>query len=156
MSCQLQSQLRKAIRFERFEDVVVVVGGSDMERIYVDDGLTYLETQFENFDLTGLSMIWHYRDHPSIRAQAYMYVLDTSTVGPGFPQKFQSFAGTTYAEYRGLPRPASNVCVFGRGILEAYAENFDTPLTKQEPQNRERERERECHRERHVGRDMVG
>ena len=34
----------------------------DSDRIYTDNDMVYIETPFENYDLTGLSMLWHYRD----------------------------------------------------------------------------------------------
>ena len=59
------------------------------------------------------------------------YILDTSTVGPTFPQRFaqlaehfaQSATETSRAELAELlvpPAPASNVCVFGHGLVERY------------------------------------
>lgn len=73
-----------------------------------------------NFDLTGLAMLNRHRDHPLIRAEAYMYMLDTSTVGAGFPFKFTAMARTEHKEPLGKirPRGATFGCAFllaGRG-----------------------------------------
>lgn len=69
-----------------------------------------------SYDLTGLSALWHQRNHPWVRAQAedmgdmgdmgdmatawtasgcsqaYLYLLDTVTVGVGFPEKFEALS----------------------------------------------------------------
>ncbi|CAJ1441746.1 unnamed protein product [Effrenium voratum] len=122
----------KSSGFQNWTDVIVVIGGAEDNRIYQKGDLTYMETKLMNFDLTGLAMLNRHRDHPLIRAEAYMYMLDTSTVGAGFPFKFTAMARTEHKEFRSSPRPASNVGVFGRGVVEAYGRNFDTALTKQD------------------------
>ncbi|CAL1138339.1 unnamed protein product [Cladocopium goreaui] len=122
----------RAIRFANFSDVIVVVGGADSDRIYTDNDMVYIETPFENYDLTGLSMLWHYRQHPYVLANVYLYLLDTSTVGAGFPEKFRSLGNVEQQEYRAVNRPASNICAFGRGVLEKFKTNFDEQLSKDE------------------------
>eukprot|EP00913_Durusdinium_trenchii_P026716 g25063.t1 len=121
----------KAVQFRNWADVVVVIGGSDENKIYSVNNITYIETPLMNFDLTGLAMLYRYRTHPLVHASSYMYILDTSTVGPTFPQRFaqlaehfaQSATETSRAELAELlvpPAPASNVCVFGHGLVERY------------------------------------
>lgn len=122
----------RAIKFQNLTDVIIVIGGADSEKIYREDGLTYIETGFMNFDLTGLSMLWHYKDHPFVQAHAYLYTLDTTTVGIGFQQKFNALASLNYDDYVGFERPASNICAFGRGVLEKFHQNFERKLSKYE------------------------
>jgi len=119
--------------FDQFRNVIIVVGGAEADRIYTDgDDLTFVETQFMNYDLTGLYALHRYKDHEALQAQAYLYVLDTSTVGPNFPTKFENMSNIEYNQYIGFPRPASNTCAFGRGVLEEFGNNFETQLTKKE------------------------
>eukprot|EP00438_Fugacium_kawagutii_P034934 Skav211754 [mRNA] locus=scaffold674:6649:8587:+ [translate_table: standard] len=99
----------------------------DSDRIYTDHtdhDIVYIETPFENYDLTGLSMLSRYKNHPFVLANVYFYLLDTTTVGYAF--------GPWVEEYRSAQRPASNVCAFGRGVLENFGANFDQPLSKLE------------------------
>jgi len=129
---QLFSSL-EAARFEDYKNIILVKGGSKHNATYVDNsqrGITILETQFENFDLHGLSALYHNKDNPLIRADAYVYILDTTTVGKTFPQKFANFSKLRYYELARPPIPASNVCAFGRGVVERYKTNFDTNVSK--------------------------
>jgi len=123
----------EAARFEDYKNIILVKGGSKHNATYVDNsqrGITILETQFENFDLHGLSALYHNKDDPLIRADAYVYILDTTTVGKRFPQKFANFSKLDLYELTRPPIPASNVCAFGRGVVERYKTNFDTHVSK--------------------------
>eukprot|EP00438_Fugacium_kawagutii_P018060 Skav221805 [mRNA] locus=scaffold2435:106404:109031:+ [translate_table: standard] len=77
-----------------------------------------------SYDLTGLSALWHQRNHPWVRAQAaYLYLLDTVTIGIGFPEKFQALSTVNrvgYEELRQPPIPSSNICLFGHGVVESH------------------------------------
>ncbi|CAK9018865.1 unnamed protein product [Durusdinium trenchii] len=125
----------KAAQFQNFSEMIVVLGGSQKDQVYKDGDITVVETTFMSYDLTGLSMLWRHRNHPWVRAQAYMYLLDTVTVGVGFPEKFENFSTVHrvgYHEYRASPFPSSNICLFGHGVVESYRSNFDTALAKQD------------------------
>ena len=39
-----------------------------MDRIYKDQEMTYIETPFMNYDLTGLALLGRYQDHPFVQA----------------------------------------------------------------------------------------
>mmetsp|Transcript_29589 Transcript_29589/g.55374 ORF Transcript_29589/g.55374 Transcript_29589/m.55374 type:complete len:285 (+) Transcript_29589:106-960(+) len=122
-------------KFENYTDVIIVIGGSAYDKVHQLDGITMVETKFMSFDLTALSMLWHHRHHPWIKAKAYIYLLDTMTVGLGFPGKFEHYAFEDPlgpSEFRSPPRLSSNICMFGRGVVESYQTNFDTNLTKQD------------------------
>eukprot|EP00434_Breviolum_minutum_P045310 symbB.v1.2.040594.t1/scaffold7360.1/size11698/2 len=41
-------------------------------------------------------------------------------------------ASTGFKELRAPPKPSSNICVFGHGIVESFGRNFDTTLSKEE------------------------
>jgi len=122
----------KAAQFTNWTDVLVVIGGSDTEKIYQAEDVTYIETKFMNFDLTALAMLYHYRNHQLVHAAAYLYMLDTCSVGEGFPWKFTAMASTGFKELRTPPKPSSNICAFGHGIVESFGRNFDTMLSKEE------------------------
>eukprot|EP00435_Cladocopium_sp_Y103_P019405 s4112_g4.t1 len=122
----------KKANFSNFNDVIIVIGGADADRIYTKNHMTYIETPFMNFDLTGLSMLGRYRDDPRVLARAYFYLLDTTTVGEGFSEKLLALNDVGYKEYRGVRRPAANICSFGRGILEELHSNFDKKMSKGE------------------------
>lgn len=107
-----------AAQFRNWTEVLVIIGGSDREKVYqekenapdtfaggilVESEVTYIETKFMNFDLTGLSMLYHYRNHPMVHALAYLYILDTSTVGMAFPWKINELASTGYHEMLNPP-----------------------------------------------------
>lgn len=68
----------KAVQFRNWADVVVVIGGSDENKIYSVNNITYIETPLMNFDLTGLAMLYRYRTHPLVHASSYM-CLDSQT-----------------------------------------------------------------------------
>mmetsp|Transcript_62995 Transcript_62995/g.138024 ORF Transcript_62995/g.138024 Transcript_62995/m.138024 type:complete len:278 (+) Transcript_62995:118-951(+) len=121
-----------AAQFRNWTEVLVIIGGSDREKVYQEKEVTYIETKFMNFDLTGLSMLYHYRNHTMVHALAYLYILDTSTVGMAFPWKFNELASTGYHEMLNPPKPSSNICAFGHGLVEKYGKNFDTLLTKED------------------------
>jgi len=137
---QLFSSL-EAAAFKDYKNIILVKGGSKRNVTYVDDsqnGITILETQFENYDLHGLSALYHNSDDPLVRADAYVYLLDTTTVGKTFPQKFANFSKLGFYELASpeqLPfsykqSPSSNICAFGRGVVERYKTNFDTNVSK--------------------------
>lgn len=98
----------QAARFQNYSDIVIVIGGSSQDQVYKDGEITVVETTFMSYDLTGLSALWHQRNHPWVRAQAYLYLLDTVTVGVGFPEKFEALSTVNrvgYEEYRAPPIP---------------------------------------------------
>jgi len=125
----------QASRFQNFSDLVVVIGGCSRNQVYKDGDITVVETTFMSYDLTALSVLWHHRNHPWVKAQAYLYLLDTTTVGVGFPEKFEALSTVNrvgHDEYRSPPIPSSNICVFGHGVVENYKTNFDVFLSKQD------------------------
>jgi len=125
----------QAARFQNYSDIVIVIGRSSQDQVYKDGEITVVETTFMSYDLTGLSALWHQRNHPWVRAQAYLYLLDTVTVGVGFPEKFEALSTVNrvgYEEYRAPPIPSSNICLFGHGVVENYKKNFDVILSKQD------------------------
>ena len=70
----------------------------DVDRIYTDHDMTYIETPYMNYDLTGLAILGRYKDHPSVQANSYLYLLDTTTVGAGFLEKFKALSSMGYKE----------------------------------------------------------
>ena len=100
----------QAAEFQNWGDLLVVIGGADENKIYLAKNVTYLETTFMNFDLTGMAMLYQYRNHPLVRAASYLYLLDTSTVGVDFPNKLAELKPLGRDELRSFPAPASNLC----------------------------------------------
>mmetsp|Transcript_102471 Transcript_102471/g.182030 ORF Transcript_102471/g.182030 Transcript_102471/m.182030 type:complete len:325 (+) Transcript_102471:76-1050(+) len=123
----------EATGFTDYDNLILVKGGAKQNKTYIDhsqQGITVLETQFENFDLHGLSALYHNKNDPLVRADVYVYILDTSTVGKKFPQKFANFSKLKFYELARPPPPCSNVCAFGRGVVERYKNNFDKNVSK--------------------------
>eukprot|EP00931_Biecheleriopsis_adriatica_P097393 TRINITY_DN71175_c0_g1_i1.p1 TRINITY_DN71175_c0_g1~~TRINITY_DN71175_c0_g1_i1.p1 ORF type:complete len:311 (-),score=51.73 TRINITY_DN71175_c0_g1_i1:37-969(-) len=118
-----------------WDKVILVLGGSTEDRVWKNvtqggRGNIVIETKFQNFDLHGLSALWHHKDDPLIHASAYLYLPDTSTVGPEFTKKMVEQGSTGKFEVRRSERPSSNIAVFGDGVVERFGQNFDTSLSK--------------------------
>lgn len=126
--------------FIRWGDVVVFFGGST-EHVPPHDapiwwaslapaGVTFVNTTLNNYDFNAASGLYRYRDHPRVRANSYLYLLDSMTVGKDFPRIFDSMTYWKPYDFATCPRPCSNICAFGRGVVERYKENFDVNLSK--------------------------
>lgn len=123
------------IDFANFSNIIVVLGGSRTDRVYVNasfDGLVIAETTRSNFDWTGLSVLWHFRHNALIFADVYIYLLDTCTVSLSFNKHFADMASVSAGEFRTSPLPASSIAVFGQDVVKQYSTNFDQPLSKME------------------------
>mmetsp|Transcript_34732 Transcript_34732/g.107993 ORF Transcript_34732/g.107993 Transcript_34732/m.107993 type:complete len:321 (+) Transcript_34732:60-1022(+) len=133
--------------FDRWSDVVVVVGGSErsvpprrgstillpqLDRALLDRVIVVNST-LNAYDYTGLSVLYHYRDHPLIRADSYFYLLDSTSVGKDFPRLYAaSSAGVRRDELRKPANICSNLCIFGRGLPYKWKDSYDVNFTKVE------------------------
>ena len=76
--------------FWRFEDVIVVLGGSSVDAItwrpLSEDrhpnppNVTVIQMVLNSFDLQGLSALHRYRRHPRVVSDTYVYLHDTCEV----------------------------------------------------------------------------
>jgi len=130
----------KEVDFQNFNDVVVFVGGSnaDSEPYIGKDDITFVNMTLNSFDLHGFSGLYKHRLHPRVEADAYMYIHDSVTVGKCFPEVFKNLELSTFElitpNVGGDKKDEafSNICAFGKGVVENYGHNFDIPLTKGE------------------------
>lgn len=125
------------VGFSRFQDVVVMLGGatSDSEPYAPSDdwgqrGVTYVDIKLDSFDYHGFSGLYHHKDHALVSADRYLFIHDTVVANDSFPEAFDSLSGVTSNELYSPPAPFSNICAFGRGVVEKWKTNFDSPVTK--------------------------
>mmetsp|Transcript_75436 Transcript_75436/g.233333 ORF Transcript_75436/g.233333 Transcript_75436/m.233333 type:complete len:439 (-) Transcript_75436:58-1374(-) len=137
----LLESLRR-INWTQWDDIVIFYGGSTLDipphkglHNWTHDGrgITMVNLTLNNYDHNGMSGLYRYRDWPEVRAGAYLYIHDTSTVDRQFAGAFQAM--------RYLFRPMevkrpkgfmSNVQAFTHDVVLAYKTNFDVNLTKKE------------------------
>lgn len=94
----------RAVSFTRFEDVLVLVGGSDSEQPPTraplsrlapgappEDMVVVAKTTTNGFDYHGLAMLARYRANPLIAAEVYVYVHDTVTFASDFVERYETF-----------------------------------------------------------------
>jgi hypothetical protein len=72
-----------------------------------------------------------FREHPLVVAESYLYLLDTSAAEPDFLACVRALR-VRWNELLISPAPASNVCAFGRGLLDKFGDNFRIPVSKAE------------------------
>lgn len=129
--------------FNRFGDVVLVMSQSSAQvgprRVNVREILPeapeaeicLVEMEMNNFDYSGYQALHMYIDDPMIRDEGYMYILDTSTADPDFPEKYATLSPSK-SSVTTCHHPHSNICVFDREVILNYGDNFSIPLTKGE------------------------
>ena len=94
-----------AARFERYADVLVMLGGSPEEalphvlplvelvpelNVTPEVKVVVVRTKANAFDYHGLSLLYRYRVHPLVRADTYVYCHDTTTVDvSSFVERFE-------------------------------------------------------------------
>ena len=129
--------------FKRFEDIIVVVGQckndeeprkikiSEISNLNYEHHVTLIKMKLNNFDYTGYHALHLHYFHPLVISDWYMYVLDTVTFTNHF-LVFLSRARLNSEELLITKRPHSNICAFGRGVIENYGDNFGTELNKNE------------------------
>eukprot|EP00966_Prymnesium_polylepis_P167463 3871502-Prymnesium_polylepis.2 len=91
--------------------------------------VTVIRCEDSNFDYHGLHQLHAHREDPLVRADSYLYLLDTTSAEPDFLQCYEALR-VGHAELLISPSPSSNICAFGHGVLEAFGDNFQSPLTK--------------------------
>ena len=137
-----------AARFEHFDDVLLMLGGSatsqEPEMVQLEElvpgldkqhGLVVTRTQANGFDYHGLALLYQHRHHPLVSADVYIYLHDTTTVDPDtFIERFESFrlprreAGPLL--FSTWPLPNSNIVAFGAAVVHRYGRNFEGNLSK--------------------------
>lgn len=129
--------------FKKFEDVVVVIGQSDIdsepERTKISDlmdldinsQVVVIRKKLNNYDYGGYHALSLHMDHPLIQSESFMYLLDTTTVEQEFVSIFDSLSVGS-GELVISNAPHSNICAFGHEVVRNYGDNFGTVLTKDE------------------------
>jgi len=123
-----------------FQEIVVVFGGSSRDigpytapGKWGELGVTYINSTLNAFDYNALSSLYHYRDHPRVRAHAYLYTHDTVLMTDDFMERFDKLASIIQEDELRIPiTPSSNIFALGRKVIESYGTNFDVNLTKGE------------------------
>lgn len=127
-------------RFDRWSDVVLVFGGSRSDVLprklrlpIVPADVTVVNLTLNAFDYNGLSAIYHHRDHPLVRADSYFYLHDSATAGKNFTRLYGGFAAGIRPNELRKPKGAfSNICVFGRDLVNRWKASYDRNFTKAE------------------------
>lgn len=130
--------------FLAFSDVIFVVAGDwedsppslepicDSLPIEEDELSVVIRVRRANFDLHGYSPLYQYRDDLLVKASGYLYVLDSVTFDPNFPQVFSSFNFSDRSVIYTVGLPNSNIAAFGAGVVEAFGMTFQEPISKLE------------------------
>lgn len=124
--------------FTRYNDIVVVYSGSDKntEPYLSDKNYTIVESTKNNFDYNAYNILYEYQDHKLISSDFYLYLHDTIT----FHTKFDKFYCDLLKLVNNIPLDNifisnsfhSNICLFGKDIINQYKTNFELPLSKEE------------------------
>ena len=102
--------------------------------------VTVIFQRHQSFDYHGLAALHVHARHPLVAARGYIYTLDTTLAHPSFPQHFDYIARIFVRAQTNCssalftaPLPASNIFVFGRGVVQLYRNAFSSmALTKAE------------------------
>jgi hypothetical protein len=104
--------------------------------------LVVVHSAVHAYDYHAYDALWRHRRDPLIRAQGYLYTVDSTLAHPGFPRRFaelgkvfeRSESKKCSVQVLTVPLPNSNLCSFGFGVLLSYGRNFGqlANLTKRE------------------------
>jgi len=126
-------------QFKHFGDVLVFLGGAkENSEPHAAPGrlgqlgVVHVNVSRNSHDLNGFAGLFHHINNSLVRAKAYLYIHDTTTVGPDFPLKFQNLHHVHRNQLWRHPRPHSDIFAFGVGIVELYGSNFDRDITKED------------------------
>jgi len=121
--------------FKRFDDVVVFVGGAAAEskphRCWEPYNVTCINVTWNAIDGNALAGLSTHKNDPEVTADGYLHLLDTSSVEPTFPAKFEELQ-VRPDEVLLPPRPNAQILVFGKEVVENFGTNFLTNMSKQE------------------------
>lgn len=130
-TCLLNSLKRN--NFGRMNDIILVISESTddvpvSKKIdMLNCSITIVKTKDNMFDWSGFNILHEYKEHPLIASDSYFYLLDSSTVGPNFQKRFEYYEKLlSNSRFIMAPqRPNSNICVFGKQIIDEYQNNFN-------------------------------
>lgn len=133
--------------FTRFEDVLVLLGGSAsntepqllnlttlLPHLGYERQVTVIETTANAVDYHGLSLLYRHRGHPRVAAAHYLFIHDTVVFDrASFVRRFESFRlpRSPYV-FTTWPLPNSNVVVIGANVINVYGHNFDGNVSKRD------------------------
>jgi len=127
-----------AVGFNRFIDVVVVRTGSkinappsvtrvgeitECKNECADNKVVLVEMLNNNFDYLGFHALYVYKEDKLIADDNYLYLLDTVTFDTEFLSKFEKLQ-CGLEQIATSPFPCSNICLFGKKVVENYKDNF--------------------------------
>lgn len=131
-------QSLEGVNFERWQDVIVVRGSSPFKAVYHpntsygDLGVTYVDLTWMNYDFHGFAALHSERRNRCVWAHVYFYIHDTCTAGPKFPQVFDSMLKVASNEIVYPGQYQSNICAFGRGLVQVYKGLYEKIMTKRD------------------------
>jgi len=151
--------------FQAFENIIIVMSQSAKNtppmrvnaQEFIPDApnieICLIEITMNSFDFTGFHSLYIYSEHPLIKTDYYLYLLDTCTVDLTFAEKYNNIITenkiiqimTTYKEidiisyhhpiYTRIVSydfPQSSIFMFDKYVILNYQNNFSIPLTKRE------------------------
>ena len=142
----------RAVGFAAYSDTIIVQGGAgheippltvsplvltgdDHHMLRHDDvnHVIAIRVRSNAFDYHGLAALSHYRTHPLVAADTYVYIQDTTTAGPFFVERFEAFRLRRSSKiFTSWPLPNSNIVAFGADVIHRYGHNFDGDLAKED------------------------
>lgn len=125
--------------------IIVIYGGDDKEiepltnDYIINDRvikIITIHTKLNNYDYTGLSMLYRYKDHPLVIDDFYFYSHDTVIFGSKFYNNIKKYADEiiNQDEYNILMNVGhnSNVMLFKKDLILSYQNNFDHTISKKD------------------------
>lgn len=125
-------------KFSNDKNIIIVYSESkeDKEPYIDNNGHIIIESKLNNFDYNAYHMLFLYKDHPLINDNFYLYLHDTVTFNTSFNdtyQKIQELLLNVPLNTIFIPESFhSNICLFGKEIIDEYKTNFSLPLNKEE------------------------
>lgn len=149
LSMLLWSMINKG--YKDFKDVIIVVSGYKEEtkepfigkigEIFPENELPDIEcciilTEMENWEYTAYHMLYVYREHPLVKSERYISLMDTCIVDKTFAGKInklkefvpENAGGAWIYGCKGIR--VSNMYLFSREVVLNYKNNFETLVNK--------------------------
>ena len=135
----LTSLLRIDFQFDI--DVIIVMSQSgfdheprkvkikDISSVNSDREITLVNMSMNNMDWTGFHALNIYKKHPLIQDDSYLYVPDTVQFIYVFNRLYKQL-NCRHNDILINQGGNGSVCCLGRGVIDSYANNFKTILTK--------------------------
>lgn len=128
----------ESTNFKSYIDIIMILSGcdSDIEPYLSEDGYITIHSTKNNFDYNGFNVLHTYKDHHLVDNNFYLYLHDTITFDKNFDNIFNELNSSVLDKDTNniyISRSFhSNICLFGKNVIENYSNNFSVPLTKEE------------------------